>query len=70
MGGPITVSPTSLTFTEIGVPQTVTVTNNGTVPVMLGPIAGSTTCGTILDAQSICTISVVMGDSSAAVVPE
>jgi hypothetical protein len=71
-GGPITLSPSSLTFTEVGIPQTVIVTNNGTVPVMLGAITSSigglmsTTCGTTLEAQSICTISVQIANLGAA----
>jgi trimeric autotransporter adhesin len=71
-GGPLTLSPSSLTFTEVGIPQTVIVTNNGTVPVMLGAITSSigglmsTTCGTTLDAQSICTISVQIPNLGAA----
>jgi trimeric autotransporter adhesin len=62
-GGPITLSPSSLTFTLAGVPQPVTVTNNGSTSVEIGSInvsAGSETnnCGTVLAAQSICTIEV------------
>jgi hypothetical protein len=70
-GGPVTLSPSSLTFTLAGVPQPVTVTNLGTTPVAIGPIAFSAdpipypvlleqtnNCGGTLAAQSICTISV------------
>jgi trimeric autotransporter adhesin len=66
-GGPITLSPSTLTFTQIGIPQTVTVTNNGTSPVTLGSISGYQTndCGSVLAAQSICTISVEIYSLSA-----
>jgi trimeric autotransporter adhesin len=67
-GGPITLSPSSLTFTLAGVPQAVTVTNYGSTSVEIGSInvsAGSISaasetnnCGTVLAAQSICTIEV------------
>jgi hypothetical protein len=66
-GGPVTLSPTSLTFNGVGV-QNVTVTNTGTMPVAIGSIAvggagagalvETNNCGTVLAAQSICTISV------------
>lgn len=67
-GGPVTLSPSSLTFTQAGVSQPVTVTNLGTTPVAIGNIAFSgqpysileqtNNCGGTLAAQSICTISV------------
>jgi hypothetical protein len=67
-GGPVTLSPSSLTFTLAGVPQLVTVTNLGTTPVPIGNITFSgqpysileqtNNCGGTLAAQSICTISV------------
>lgn len=73
-GGPVTLSPLSLTFALAGIPQTVTVTNNGSIPVAIGNIvltepseanyititgfSQTNNCGTMLDAQSICTISV------------
>lgn len=62
-GGPVTLSPSSLTFTLAGVPQNVIVSNNGTTSVAIGSISvsiGSQTnnCGSILAAQSICTIAV------------
>jgi hypothetical protein len=62
-GNPLGFSPSSLNLTQAGVPQNVIVTNNGSSPVAIGPItsgiASSTNnCGTMLAAQSICTISV------------
>ncbi len=63
-GTPLTLSPSSLTFTLAGVPQTVTVTNSSLAPVTIGKISmssvGSQTnnCPQVLDAQSICSISV------------
>jgi trimeric autotransporter adhesin len=72
-GGPVTLSPSSLTFSLAGIPQPVTVTNNGTTPVEIGSIAVTTTgnvvsgfaetnnCGSTLAAQSICTVSVQTG---------
>jgi hypothetical protein len=63
-GGPVTLSPSSLTFTLAGVPQPVTVTNLGTTPVAIGNIdiggvlEQTNNCGGTLAAQSICTISV------------
>lgn len=80
--GPVTLSPASLTFTEFGIPQSVTVQNNGTAAVTISSIAvsnGSSSyaqtdyaqtnnCGTSLAAQSVCTVSVsaLVIDSSAA----
>lgn len=73
-GGPVTLSPLSLTFTQAGVPQTVTVTNLGSTPVAIGPITFSgqpypileqtNNCGGTLAAQSICTISLQVGSLS------
>jgi trimeric autotransporter adhesin len=62
-GGPITLSPSSLTFTLAGVPQAVTVTNYGSTSVEIGSINVSVgfetnNCGSVLAAQSICTIEV------------
>lgn len=63
-GSSVTLSPSSLTFSLAGVPQPVTVTNNGMTPIVIGPImlnpSGSETnnCGSSLAAQSICTIQV------------
>jgi hypothetical protein len=58
----------SVPFSLAGVPQPVTVTNNGMTPIAIGPITvsfiGSETnnCGAILAAQSICTIQVEVAD--------
>jgi len=65
-GAPPTLSSPSLTFTQAGVPQNIIVTNNGSSPVSIGNIvnnnsfvfAQTNNCGTMLAAQSICTISV------------
>jgi hypothetical protein len=66
--GAVTLSPSSLTFTQFGVPAPVTVTNTGTTSVAIGPIslgggtngdyAQTNNCGSSLDPQSICTIEV------------
>ena len=55
-GPPLVFSPTSLDFTQAGVPQTVTVTNNGSSSVFFNTNLSSS-CGTVLAAQSICMIS-------------
>jgi hypothetical protein len=60
---PLIISPSSLSFTLAGVPQTVTVTNASSSPVTLGNIfsdiaSQTNNCPQVLDAQSICTISV------------
>jgi hypothetical protein len=67
------VSPSQLTFTQINVPQPVTLTNHGSTPLAIGailttsPAIGNTTnafysetnnCGDTLAPQSICTIAV------------
>lgn len=71
--GPITVSPSQLNFTLVNVPQNVTITNLGSSPIALGPIPATlssnspfgsigftqtNSCGSILQPQSICTVSV------------
>jgi hypothetical protein len=69
VGSSVTLSPSSLTFTLADVPQAVTVTNNGAMPITLGPISitngnndifglQTNNCGAMLAAQSICTIEV------------
>lgn len=62
--GPVTLSPTSLTFYQTNVPQTVTMTNSGSTPVVIQSINVSSPswsqtndCGTVLAAQSVCTIN-------------
>jgi trimeric autotransporter adhesin len=65
-GGPLTFSPSSLSFTQLGVPQSVILTNTGSSPVSISSIGGyqeSDNCGTVLAAQSICTVSVSAGSS-------
>lgn len=66
-GGAVTLSPSSLSFTQFGVPAAVTVTNTGTTAAAIGPIslssnysgyAQTNNCGSSLDPQSICTIEV------------
>lgn len=66
-GGPVTLSPSSLTFNLAGVSQMVTVTNSGTTPVTIGNISTSDSysalqqtnnCGSTLEAQSICNVFV------------
>jgi trimeric autotransporter adhesin len=62
-GSSLTLSPSSLTFTHAGVPQPVTLTNNGATPIALGPISvfggtGTNNCGAMVAAQSICTMEV------------
>jgi hypothetical protein len=64
------VAPTALSFTQAGVPQTITMTNNGAAAVGIGSIAVTSTlnniaetntCGTVLAALSNCAISVQIG---------
>jgi hypothetical protein len=63
--GPVTLSPTTLTFYQTNVPQTVTMTNSGSTPVAIQSInisapnwSQTNDCGTVLAAQSFCTITV------------
>jgi len=70
-GMPLTFSPSPLTFTLLGVPQNVTVTNNGStsvgigsIQISAGPVLQTNNCGPVLEAQSICTISVELSSSS------
>lgn len=69
--GPVTLSPTTLNFYETNVPQTVTVTNSGSTPVVIQSINTSSSawsqtnaCGTVLQPQSICTINVQSTNST------
>jgi hypothetical protein len=67
-GGAVTLSPSSLSFTQFGVPAPVTVTNTGSIPVAIGSIgfanietgtySQTNNCGSSLDPQSVCTIQV------------
>ncbi|MEO6816847.1 MAG: choice-of-anchor D domain-containing protein [Edaphobacter sp.] len=72
-GGPVTLSPSSLSFTQFGVPAAVTITNTGTTAVALGTVSLSegdssysqtNNCGTSLDPQSVCTIQVAATELS------
>jgi hypothetical protein len=63
--GPITLSSTALSFTLAGSSQDITLSNFGNTPLTIANITSSdptflqtNNCGTILPAQSICTISV------------
>jgi len=65
-----TLSPTSLNFTQAGIPQTITMTNNGAGAVGIGSITATSTlsnltetntCGAALAAQASCAISVQIG---------
>jgi hypothetical protein len=59
-GGPLTLSPAEgLFFGQIGIPQTVTVTNSGDTPVEIKYINyEDNTCPIMLQGQASCTISV------------
>lgn len=64
--GPVSVSPTTLpTFTLAGSSQSITLSNLGSTPLTISSITSSdpsfiptSNCGTMLPAQSVCTISV------------
>ncbi|CAN5530705.1 hypothetical protein BH10ACI4_BH10ACI4_31990 [soil metagenome] len=62
--GPITLLPASLSFTQVGIPQTLTLTNAGSTPLSIASInpdsawSQTNTCGDVLAAQSICNIVV------------
>ncbi len=69
--GPVTLSPTTLNFYQTNVPQTVTMTNYGITPVVIQSINISSSnwsqtndCGTVLQAKSICTITVQATNST------
>lgn len=70
--GPITLTPSSLTFTQLGISQTLTLTNSGPTPLSINKINVSSsaytqtnTCGSSLPASSSCSINVsVPGPSS------
>lgn len=69
--GPATLSPTTLTFYQTNVPQTVTMTNSGLTPVVIQSInispsnwSQTNDCGAVLQAQSICTITVQSTNSA------
>lgn len=67
--GPITLTPSTLSFSQIGIPQTLTLTNSGSAALAIGnislvgtsastisPYLETRNCGSVLDAQSICNI--------------
>jgi hypothetical protein len=63
--GPVALSPTSLTFYQTNVPQIITMTNYGSMPVAIENINITSSnwlqtndCGSVLQAQSICSITV------------
>jgi len=63
--GPVTLSSTTLNFYQANVAQTVTMTNSGSTPVVIQSINISSSnwsqtndCGTVLQAQSSCTITI------------
>jgi hypothetical protein len=69
--GSITLSPASLIFYQTNVPQTVTMTNSGLTPVAIQNFNISSSnwsqtndCGTVLQAQSICTINIQSTNSA------
>jgi hypothetical protein len=66
--GPVTLSPSSLTFYERGVAQAVTLTNFGTNPLGIAAIQFDSpnytqvnNCGSSLSGQSVCTIYISAG---------
>ncbi len=63
--GPVTLTPSGLTFTQLGIPQTLTLTNSGSTPLSINAIKISSTaytqtnnCGSSLAASSSCSIDV------------
>jgi hypothetical protein len=68
--GPVTLSPTSLTFYEKGVPQLVTLTNSGSSTIGIKGFQFSSpnysevdNCGSALSGQSVCNIYVSAGSA-------
>ena len=69
--GPVTLSPTTLTFYQTNVSQTATMSNYGLTPVIIQSINVSSSnwsqtddCGSVLQAQSVCTITVQSTNST------
>jgi len=70
--GPVTISPGSLTFSEFGVAQNLTLSNFGNTQLTINGVgftanSGYTqtnNCGSALPAQSICTIAVTASETS------
>ena len=63
--GPVTLTPSGLAFSQLGIPQTLTLTNSGATPLSINSIQISSTaytqtntCGSSLPAASSCTINV------------
>ena len=63
--GPVSLTPATLTFTQLGIPQTLTLTNSGSSPLSINAINLSSTaytqtndCGSSLPAASSCSIDV------------
>ncbi len=63
--GPVTLAPSSLAFTQLGIPQTLTLTNSGSTTLSINAIRISSTsytqtnnCGSSLPASSSCSIDV------------
>jgi hypothetical protein len=69
--GPVSLSPASLTFTQLGVPQQVTLSNTGLTPLTIQSFnlssgySQTNNCGGTVNAQSTCTINVSLVDPSA-----
>jgi len=65
LAGPVTLTPASLAFNLLGVPQTLTLTNSGSTPLSIDTIRISSSaytqtnnCGSSLPASSSCSINV------------
>ena len=63
--GPVTLTPSTLTFTQLGIPQTLTLTNSGATSLSINAINLSSSaytqtnnCGSSLPAASSCSINV------------
>jgi hypothetical protein len=69
--GPVALSPTTLTFYQTNVPQIISMTNYGSMPVAIESINISSSnwsqtndCGSVLQAQSVCSITVQATNSA------
>jgi len=65
LAGPITLTPSSLIFTQLGIPQTLTLTNSGPTSLSINTISISSSaytqtnnCGSSLAASTSCSINV------------
>ncbi len=70
--GPVTLTPSSLAFTQLGIPQILTLTNTGSSTLSINSIAISGTefiqtnnCGSSLPASASCTLTVSDPSSNA-----